>query len=205
MKCLSGTRWAVQIREWESPQTVALRGQKNDASRAQDGTLPHTTAPVSSFGFSWLIFNEYKCYESGGEHMTLINVSLSQLELLQERRTRAESVYYEVEQLSLLRFHVILIKTLRSIPCSADTMLLQGVFFGTPPVSLQFNKTLPPADSLCLFCIKSHSNPVTISSSPLEKGSAEMAAVFWVAAEKKTCSVPLFDNFSLHPPVFYTI
>lgn len=32
--------------------------------------------------------------------MTFINVSLSQLELLQERRTRAESVYYEVDCLS---------------------------------------------------------------------------------------------------------
>lgn len=98
---LSGTRRAVQIREWASPRTVALRGQKSGASRAHDGTLPHTTAPLSSFVFSWLIFNEYKCYESGREHMTFINVSLSQLELLQERRrTRAVSVYYEVDCLN---------------------------------------------------------------------------------------------------------
>lgn len=55
MKCLSGIRWAAQIRERASPQAVALTGQRNGACRAQDGTLPHTAVLVSSVGFSGLM------------------------------------------------------------------------------------------------------------------------------------------------------
>lgn len=113
-----------------------------------------------------------------------VNLSFCKKEEPEQNLCIMKWIVWTALSIVLLRFHVILIKTLCSIPCSADTMLLQGVFFGTLRVSLQCNKTLPPADSLCLFCIKSHSNPVTISTSPLEKGSAEMAAVFWVAAEK---------------------
>lgn len=65
MKCLSGTRRAAQIREWASPQTVALRGQRNGACRAQDGTLPHTAVPVSSFGSSGLMNMNVMSLEKG--------------------------------------------------------------------------------------------------------------------------------------------
>lgn len=55
VKCFSGTTWTAQIRERASPQAAALTGQRNGASRAQDGTLPHTAAPVSSVGYSGLM------------------------------------------------------------------------------------------------------------------------------------------------------
>lgn len=91
MKCRSGSRRAAQIRERASPQAVALTGQRNGACRAQDGTLPRTTVPVSSVGFSGLMLMNMNVTRP--EQVTFINAPLGLVGLLQGRGIKAARLF----------------------------------------------------------------------------------------------------------------
>lgn len=73
--------------------------------------------------------------------------------------------------------------------------------FSFPPFSVS-KRSPPPADPPCLLCIKTHSVPITASTSPWKRGLNKMVTVFWVTAEKNlTQCACVCDYFPvpLHP------